>query len=180
MNWSDIIFQISLIIFPSGAVLLTTIFFLRKNAEQQNQQAIQQLQSDLKKQRQEFFLPNRVEAYQRAILFLERIHPNSLVMRVIKQNTTAKSYQQELLKIIREEYDHNVVQQLFIPTELWTLIKNSKEETLKIIHLAGKQVTTTASSTDLANKIFELVTDIGELPSEIAIKVLKEDLQRWF
>ena len=74
----DILLQIALIILPAGAVLLTTIFFLRKEAAKD----VQDMRAELKKQRQEYFLPSRVEAYQRAVLLMERIHPNSLVMRL--------------------------------------------------------------------------------------------------
>lgn len=180
MNWEDTLFQIALIVLPAGAVLMTTIFFLRKNAEKEDKQNIRQLQSELKKQRQEFFLPGRVEAYQRAVLLMERIHPNSLIMRTINPGLPSSVYQTELLKAIREEYDHNVAQQLFISVGLWEMVKNSKEETIKIINIAGKQMQATSMSTDLAAKIFELVAEIGELPSEITVKALKEDLQRLF
>lgn len=180
MNWEEIIFQIALIVLPAGAVLLTTIFFLRKNAEKEGQNEMRNLQAELKKQRQEFFLPNRVNAYQRAILLMERIHPNSLIMRTINPGLPSAAYQTELLKAIRNEYDHNVAQQLFISTGLWDMVKNSKEETIKIINIAGKQMHATSMSTDLATKIFELVGEIGELPSEITVKALKEDLQRLF
>jgi hypothetical protein len=180
MNWEDILFQIALIVLPAGAVLMTTIFFLRKNTETEDKQNMRQLQSELKKQRQEFFLPNRVEAYQRAVLLMERIHPNSLIMRTINPGLPSSVYQTELLKAIREEYDHNVAQQLFITVGLWEMVKNSKEETIKIINLAGRQMQPTSMSTDLAAKIFELVSEIGELPSDITVKALKEDLQRLF
>jgi len=180
MNWEDLVFQIALILFPSGAVLLTTVFFLQKQLQIKNKQAIQELQSELKKQRQEFFLPSRVDAYQRVILLLERIHPNSLIMRTIDKKITATKYQTILLQSIREEYEHNVAQQLFIPPSLWEMVKNAKEETIKIIHLAGKQMNSSSSNTDLANKVFEIVANIGELPTEITIKALKEEFQRLF
>ena len=73
----EIIFQLALIIVPSGAVLITAIFFMRKAADKD----IRTIQLELKKERQTFFLPNRVDAYQRAVLLMERIHPNSLIMR---------------------------------------------------------------------------------------------------
>ncbi len=84
------------------------------------------------------------------------------------------------MKAIRDEFDHNVAQQLFVSPALWDMVKNSKEETVKIINIAGRQLAPTAMSTDLAAKIFELVAEIGELPSEITVKALKEDLQRLF
>ncbi|MBC9811742.1 hypothetical protein H9Y05_04560 [Crocinitomicaceae bacterium CZZ-1] len=180
MNWEEIVFQIALIVIPAGAVLMTTVLFLRKNAEKEDKNSMRQLQSELKKQRQEFFLPNRVDAYQRAVLLMERIHPNSLIMRTINPGLPSAAYQTELLKAIRDEYDHNVAQQLFITPGLWEMVKNSKEETVKIINIAGKQMQPTSMSTDLAAKIFELTAEIGELPSDITVKALKEDLQRLF
>ena len=176
MNWESVIFQIALVLIPAGAVLMTTIYFLRK----EDSKELRSMQIELKKQRQEFFLPNRVEAYQRAVLLLERIHPNSLVMRLHNPGLPAKAMQAELLKAIRDEYDHNVAQQIFITPGIWEMVKNSKEETIKIINIAGNQMAATSMGMDLAAKIFEVVAEIGELPSEITVKVLKEDLQKLF
>lgn len=180
MDIVEILFQIALVVLPAGAVLMTTIFFLRKNVENEDRQSVRLLQAELKKQRQEFFLPSRLEAYQRSILLMERIHPNSLIMRTINPGLPSSVYQAELLKAIRDEYDHNVAQQLFVDNSLWDMVKNSKEETIKIINIAGKQMSATSMSTDLAAKIFELVGEIGELPSEITVKALKQDLQKLF
>ena len=73
-----------------------------------------------------------------------------------------------------------MAQQLFITPALWEMVKNSKEETIKVINIAGKQMQATSMSTDLAAKIFELVAEIGQLPSEFTVTALKEDLQKLF
>jgi hypothetical protein len=176
MNWTDAIFQVALIILPAGAVLFTSLHFLRRESEKE----VRNVQIELKKQRQDFFLPNRVEAYQRSVLFLERIHPNSLVMRLHNPALPAKMMQSELLKAIRDEYDHNVAQQIFIAPQIWDVVKNSKEETIKILNIAGNQMNASSMATDLAAKIFEVVSEIGELPTDIAVKIVKEDLQKLF
>jgi hypothetical protein len=172
----DILLQIALILIPSGAVLLTTIFFLRREASKE----VMNMKAELKKQRQEYFLPSRVEAYQRAILLMERIHPNSLVMRLHNPGLPAKALQAEFLKAIREEYDHNVAQQLFVSPQGWQMVKNSKEETVKIINIAGNQMLATSTGMDLSSKIFELVAEIGQLPTEITVEYLKTELQELF
>jgi hypothetical protein len=172
----DVVLQIALIIFPAGAVLLTTIFFLRKETNKE----VRIAQIELKKQRQEYFLPNRVEAYQRAVLFMERIHPGSLVMRLHNAGLPAKALQAEFLKAIREEYDHNVAQQLFISPLAWQMVKDSKEETIKIINIAGNQMQATSTGIDLSSKIFEIVAEIGQLPTEITVEYLKKELQELF
>lgn len=172
----DVVLQIALIIFPAGAVLLTTIFFLRKETNKE----VRIAQIELKKQRQEYFLPNRVEAYQRALLLMERIHPGSLVMRLHNAGLPAKALQADFLKAIREEYDHNVAQQLFISPLAWQMVKDSKEETIKIINIAGNQMQATSTGIDLSSKIFEIVAEIGQLPTEITVEYLKKELQELF
>jgi hypothetical protein len=60
------------------------------------------------------------------------------------------------------------------------MVKDSKEETIKIINLAGNQMGSVATSTDLASKIFEIVGEVGTLPTEIAVDYLKRELQELF
>ncbi|NBX81280.1 MAG: hypothetical protein EBQ94_13075, partial [Flavobacteriales bacterium] len=132
------------------------------------------------KQRQEFFLPNRVEAYQRSILLMERLHPNSLVMRLHNPSLPAKALQAEFLKAIRDEYNHNVAQQLFISPKAWKMVKDSKEEVIKLINLAGNQMTATSTGMDLSAKIFEILSQLEQLPSEIAVEFLKKNFKNCF
>lgn len=172
----DVLLQIALILIPAGAVLLTTVFFLRRETSKE----IRNMQIELKKERQQYFLPNRVEAYQRAVLLMERIHPNSLVMRLHNPGLPARALQAEFLKAIREEYDHNVAQQLFVSPQGWQMVKNSKEETIKIINIAGNQMDVTSTGMDLSAKIFEIVAEVGQLPSEITVEYLKKELQELF
>ncbi|MES2589695.1 MAG: hypothetical protein V4622_12005 [Bacteroidota bacterium] len=181
----DILLQLALIIVPAGAVFLTVLLFLKKQSEReirnsQSDSIANKLQAELKKERQKFFLPSRLEAYQRSVLLMERISPNSLVMRLHNPGLPAKALQADLLKAIREEYDHNVAQQLFISPQAWEMVKNSKDETTKIINLAGKQMQATSMGLDLSSKIFEICAEIGQLPTEITIDYLKKELQELF
>jgi hypothetical protein len=172
----DILAQIALIVLPAGAVLFTVVLFLRKQSEKD----LRNMQIELKKERQSFFLPNRVEAYQRAVLLMERISPNSLVMRLHNPGLPAKMMQSELLKAIREEYDHNVAQQIFISPKAWEMVRNSKEETIKIINIAGGQMSDVSMALELSAKIFEITAEVGQLPTEITIEFLKRELQELF
>ena len=171
-----IIFQIALIILPAGAVLLMANFFMRKSAENE----IRAAKIDLKRERQKFFLPSRVEAYQRAVLLMERIHPNSLVMRHQNPGLPAMAMQVKLLETIREEYEHNIAQQLFISPHAWEMVRKAKDETVKIIHLAGQQMQPTSTAMELSSKIFEIVGEVGQMPTEIAVELLKKELQELF
>lgn len=169
----DLFLQIILALVPAGIVFMTTALFLKKQEERE----VKALKIKLKQERQEFFLPNRMEAYQRVVLFLERIHPNSLVMRLHNPALPARVFQSNLVSAIREEFDHNVAQQLYISANAWNMVKEAKEETLKIINLAGNHMPETALATDLAGKIFEIVGEVGKLPSEIVIDAVKLEFQ---
>lgn len=172
----EVVLQLALIILPAGAVFLTVVLFLRKQSEKE----IRHLQFELKKERQKFFLPTRVDAYQRAVLLMERINPHSLVMRLHNPALPAKKLQADLLQAIREEYDHNVAQQIFVSPQGWEMVRNSKEETIKIINIAGNQMGPTSMGLDLSAKIFEICAEVGKLPTEITTEYLKKELQELF
>ncbi len=170
----DITVQIIVSILPALVVFMTTALFLKKQSEKEMRRAQLEYKKPIKSQN---FLSERMEAYQRSILLLERINPNSLVMRIHNPAFPAKVFQSELIKAVREEFDHNVTQQLFVSIDAWKILKSAKDETLKIINLAGQQMNDLSMSTDLAGKIFEIVGEVGELPSEIAVEYLKKEFQ---
>ncbi|HLW39036.1 MAG TPA: hypothetical protein VKX31_01500 [Brumimicrobium sp.] len=161
---------------PALSILFVVVYFLKKN----NERELIQLESSLRKDRQKFFLEPRADAYQRIVLLLERLTPHSLIMRMNVANKSATLFQTELLSTIRNEFDHNVAQQIFISTATWEMVKKSKEETIKIINIAAQQLETDATAIDLSNKVFEIVSELDELPTEITIKALKKEFQSLF
>src|SRR5690554_2096991 len=175
-NKMEYIAYIIVALIPALAVVYIVDVFLKK----QNEREITNLNVDLKKERQKFFLEPRMEAYQRIVLLLERINPQSLIMRFHDSKKSAIMLQTELLSNIRSEFDHNVAQQIFISTSAWEMVKKSKEETIKIINVAAQSLDEKANSTELSNKVFEIIGELDELPTEITIKLLKEELQRLF
>ncbi len=172
----DILFQLALIILPATGVMLTAVYFFKRETSDKKLH----LHLELKKQRQKYFLPSRVEAYQRSVLLMERIHPGNLVMRLHKPNVTSKIFQNQLLKTIREEFDHNVAEQIFISPQGWDMIKKSKEESIKIINIACDAVGPDEPSTKMATKLFELIAELENLPTDITIGFLKKELQELF
>lgn len=172
----NLLAQIIIALLPSAAVVIVVYIMLKKSGEKE----VASLSLQIKKERQKFFLEPRVEAHQRIVLFLERINPHNLVMRLHNPKISSAAFQAELLKNIRNEYDHNVAQQIFISPQSWEMVKKSKEETIKIINIAAKQMDENSTSTDLSGKIFELIAELEDLPTDITIQQLKKELQRLF
>ena len=101
-------------------------------------------------------------------------------MRAHQGNVSALAQQGILLKTIREEFDHNVAQQLFISETGWKMMRDSKEESIRLINLAAAQMGENASSLDLSAKIMEMLAQLDVMPSEVAVSFLKQEFQSLF
>lgn len=161
---------------PALSLTAVVYVFLKKNTEQ----LIARGSIEIKQKRQKYFLEPRMEAHQRVILLLDRISPSQLTMRLYNEKSDAITLQKNMLSTIRKEFNHNVAQQLFISIAGWDIVKKSKEETIKIINVAAQQMEEKATATDLSTKIFEILGELDEQPTEIAIKVLKQEFQKLF
>lgn len=124
------------------------------------------------------FFPLQVEAYQRLVLFLERIAPNNMIMRLGNPGLPARAFQQKLLESVRQEYEHNLAQQIFVSEEAWKMVQSSKEETLKIINIAATQLNDTSLANDLSKSVFEITAQLQAQPTELAINFLKKELNK--
>jgi hypothetical protein len=135
---------------------------------------------DLRMQNQQTITPIRLQAYERMVLFLERISITQLVSRVHKSGMSARLLQSELVKTIRNEYDHNLSQQVYITQQTWNSIKTAKEETIRAINIASTKVSDDAAGLDLVNVLFDLVTKVEKLPTDIALEQLKLEAKQTF
>ena len=88
--------------------------------------------------------------------------------------------QQVLLAEVRNEYNHNVSQQVYISEEVWELIKNAKEDLIVSINDAASEVGEEATSLDLSKKIFEKTMGKTVDPLAHALSELKREIQRIF
>ena len=135
---------------------------------------------DLRSKNIEITLPLRLQAYERMCLFLERISPNNLLLRLAPSAITALELQQILLNDIREEYNHNVAQQMYMSTNAWEQITNAMNEIVADINNASSEVPPEASPSDLARKIFAQVIQKEIQPVSHAMKVLKVEIREIF
>lgn len=128
----------------------------------------------------ETILPARLQAYERMTLFLERIEPQNLLIRLTNPGLSARDFQKILLDEIRNEYNHNASQQVYMSEEVWSLIRNAKEELIIVINEASMRVAAEASSIDLSKKIFEMSMDKKVDLINHAISEVKKEIQQLF
>lgn len=121
-------------------------------------------------------LPIRLQAYERMALFLERINPSKLLIRVVPENADKGLYEAQLITTIENEFDHNLAQQIYISDECWNVIKASKNATIQIIRKAGMNA-------DSANKLREQVLNNfldKQPPSNAALGYIKKEIRELF
>lgn len=172
----DDFFEILKLLLPALLVFLTTFYMLKKFLDNEDKKRLM----ELKQEGHKFVTPIRFQAYERMILFLERISPENLLMRVHKPGMNARIFQAELLQTIRTEFEHNISQQIYISNSGWDLVKRSKEETIKIINIASSKVNDNSSGLDLSKVIFKIITELGKVPTQVAVDFLKKEIRQSF
>jgi len=164
------VLEFAKIIVPAGLVLyamyLTMKSFLNKELEKK--------MLEIRAKSIETVLPSRLQAYERMCLFLERISPSSLILRLNIGKFTAVEFQHILHNEIREEYNHNVSQQVYMSIEVWDLIKGAKEELVTIINESALKMNEGATSIDLSKEILETVHSRTDSIANALIEVKNE------
>jgi hypothetical protein len=168
--------QVLLYFIPAALILMTCYLLIKQFLT--NEHKIKLI--ELKKASNKEVFPLRLQAYERMILFLERISPNNLVQRVSKPGMTARELQVQLLTAIRNEYEHNLSQQLFISSQAWELVRNAKEDMVKIINIAMSKLSEKNLAIDLSKAIFEIILKTEVMPAQKAIEYLKKEFRQLY
>ena len=99
----------------------------------------------------------QLQAYERLILLTERISLPSLVNRLSSQGLSSKEMQGILTETTRQEFDHNITQQIYVTAEAWDAIKNLKEQNIFIINQVASFLPPTATAADLNKNLLEMI-----------------------
>ncbi len=161
---------------PSLIVFMTAYLLIRNFLR--NEQKLKKM--DMMFKNDQYILPVRLQAYERLVLFLERISPESLIMRVNRQGMTSKQLHSELLAAIRAEFEHNLTQQIYVSKESWEVIKNARSHLVAIINTAAKSIEPESPSIKLSQTILEEIIDKENSPTDMAIGFIKKELQSIF
>jgi hypothetical protein len=122
-----------------------------------------------------FTTPMKLQAYERAVLLLERISPESIILRVNRPGMTARQMQQELISTVRAEFEHNLSQQIYMSPQAWEMVKSAKSNLIKLINTCAENVEPETPSFNLSKAILESVMEMGEHPTSQALDFVKKE-----
>lgn len=128
----------------------------------------------LKKDMQVNAMPLRLQAYERMALFLERISPSKILIRVTPKSSNKEDYEALVIQSIEQEFEHNLSQQIYISDKCWSIVTTAKNATIQLIRKAGM-----IEKTDTADKLREVVlTEMMDRPSpsNAALSFIKDEV----
>lgn len=136
--------------------------------------------SSAKRETSAQLLPLRLQAHERLIVFIERINPANLFIRLHQQGISVADLQSVLINEIRSEYQHNVAQQLYISTATWSVLRKLKDDTLAMVNNAVRTLPDGAEGIDLSRKILQHMADIQDNPYDLTLDLIKKDIHQLF
>ena len=96
--------------------------------------------------------PLQLQAYERLVLLTERIALPNLISRANQPGLGAKEMQLLLLESIKQEYEYNMAQQIYVSPVAWEAVRNLKVQNMLIINQVSSALPPEATGIDL-NKI---------------------------
>ncbi len=173
---NDPLLLILVALLPSVVVFLTAFYLIKHFLGERSKERYH----DVRKDDHRHVLPLRLQAYERLTLFLERISPGALVLRVHKSNMSSRMLHGEVVATIREEFEHNVTQQIYVSDKAWAKVKQAKEETIRLMNLSYEQTGEKPSGTEFSQRVFENMARLTHTPSQEALVVIKDEVRRLF
>jgi hypothetical protein len=133
----------------------------------------------LLKDNQEITVRMRLQAYERLVLFIERIHFRQLVPRIYQSGMGVSDLQQALVFNIKAEFEHNLSQQIYVSRPVWDTVKTVKEQSIHIIGSIAQQLPPDAPAKELHVRIIDyMLTTEGNLPSDVALNMINDEAKR--
>ena len=99
----------------------------------------------------------KLQAYERMVILADRIALPNLINRVNQPGLSKSEMQQLLTQTIRQEFEYNLSQQIYVSPAAWDAVRNLKEQNILIVNQIASIIPPTASSTDLNKHVIEFV-----------------------
>lgn len=101
--------------------------------------------------------PLQLQAYERLILLVDRIALPNVISRANQPGLSVKDMQALLTTQIRQEFEYNVTQQIYVTPEAWEAVRNLKDQNILIINQVASFLPAEATGQDLSRSILEML-----------------------
>ena len=156
----------------SGLLVLLAAFYMAKPYLErfEKQQLIK-----LKQASNQQTLPLRLQAYERLTLFIDRTNPVNMLVRLNNQSFSAGELHYLVLSEIRNEYQHNITQQIYVSISSWEIVTRVKNDTISLMNNALKALPAQATGLDFGRLVLEQISRMGDSPYEAAAALIRDE-----
>lgn len=163
-------------VLPSIIVFFTAYILVGKFLQEKANREIR----EFKKQPQSLVNPLKLQAYERLIMLLERISPQQLITNNDITGTNVNQTKHIFIKAAQGEFNHNVSQQIYVSSQLWSLIRVVKEEVIDLINTSAEGLSGDASGVELCKVMVNRMMEEQTQPTQKAIDFLKAEVKLYF
>ena len=160
-------------ILPAVLVMMLAVYMLNKVLNHDHKRRVFEYKKSAAKQ----MVPLRAQAYERLTLFMERMQPTNLLVRVQTTGMNSQSLHRALIQTIRSEYDHNMSQQVYISDEAWELINQAKDQLLTVINEQVSSASPQSDAMELGKLIIEASLEEHKWLLDEALSLLKKEFR---
>lgn len=161
---------------PSIITGAVAYIMINKMLDQENRRHF----AEVKKENLKYTTPVRLQAHERLLLLLERTDPVQVVNRVIKPGMTAKSMQIAIITEIKQEFDHNITQQLYVSGNCWEEVMKAKDDALKLVTVVAASVPPSVDAMEFSKALIRIQSEQQFFTSVSAIKTVKREVSKIF
>ncbi|GAA4312730.1 hypothetical protein [Compostibacter hankyongensis] len=124
-------------------------------------------------------LPLQLQAYERLVVWVERVSPEQLIGRLNQPGLDTATMQQLLIQTIRAEFEHNISQQIYVSAAAWEAVCTVKEQLISLINRVAAQLPPAEPALTLNKKLLELVLQSqAPFPTRTALGVLNAEAKK--
>jgi len=153
-------------------VVWIAFYLIKPYLDKQDQLQLLELKKSISSQT----LPLRLQAYERMVLFIERANPANMLIRLGAGSYTAAELHALVVNEVRNEYQHNITQQIYVSVRAWGVVKQLKHDTISIVNNAVKALPENASGMELSKLVLAHLSQLENDPYDVAVGLIRLDL----
>ncbi len=155
---------------PTIIMAIVAYYFINIHIKSLNRQNKFEILSQRKKEG----LRIKLQAYERMLLFCDRVNPIKLLVRIKPIDNSTEGYLQLLLKSIEQEFEHNSVQQIYISEECWKVIITAKSAIISKL----KQIASISKDAQELREKMMITYQTTAPPTDTAIIFIKSEVNK--
>ena len=162
---------------PALIVFATAYLLLKQYLDDKQRSTLLEQRSEALKTT----LQLRLQAYERLTLLCDRSDITNVLLRIRMPGMTIGDLRGALLIAVRQEFEHNTSQQLYVSDTLWRIITFARDQTMEIISESGQDLDPKLPDDAYVNALLQAYDQLGQLsPLQKSIIAIRTEAGQLF